>query len=192
VTGVQLTTGELQPADVVVIAAGARPNVELAISAGLDVEDGVLVDERMRTADPRIVGAGDAVNPYWAQLGTRHRSAHWDNAIQTGKVAARTMLGIDATLDGVPYFYTDQFDWGMEWWGFPPAVTGATLVLRGEPEGGSFTAFWVRVESDGRVRVVGGMHVNDWDAADEIKDRIGSGTPLPLTDLGTPVGQAQP
>jgi 3-phenylpropionate/trans-cinnamate dioxygenase ferredoxin reductase component len=191
VTGVRLASGDLLPADVVVIAAGARPNVELAISAGLPVEDGVLVDERMRTADPRIVGAGDAVNPFWELLGTRHRSAHWDNAIQTGRVAARTMLGIDAALDGVPYFYTDQFDWGMEWWGFPPAVTGATLVLRGEPEGGAFTAFWVRSAPDGRVRVVGGMHVNEWDAAAEIQERIGSGQSLPLTELGKPVAQAQ-
>jgi NADPH-dependent 2,4-dienoyl-CoA reductase/sulfur reductase-like enzyme len=183
-TGVLLTTGVVVPADVVIVAAGARPNVELAISAGLPVEDGVLVDERMRTPDPRIVGAGDAVNPYFPGVGGRHRSAHWDNAIKTGQTAARTMLGIDAELDQVPYFYTDQYDWGMEWWGFPPTVTGATLVLRGDPDSGAFTAFWVRSASDGGVRVVGGMHVNEWDAAGEIQDRIRSGQSLPLTELG--------
>jgi 3-phenylpropionate/trans-cinnamate dioxygenase ferredoxin reductase subunit len=189
VTGVRLTSGELLPADVVVAAAGARPNVEIALSAGLPVEDGVLVDERMRTADPRIFGAGDAVTPYWPLLGARHRSEHWDNAIKTGGVAARSMLGIEAALGEVPYFYSDQFDWGMEWWGFPPAVTGATLLLRGDPDSGSFVAFWVRSMSNGSVRVVGGMHVNDWDAAAEIQARISSGEPATFAELGSPLAQ---
>ena len=191
VTGVRLTTGEVEPADVVVVAVGARPNVELALSAGLQVGDGVLVDERMRTADPLIVGAGDVVLPYWPKLGARYRSEHWDNAIQTGRIAARTMLGIEASLDDVPYFYSDQFDWGMEWWGFPPTATGATLVLRGDPESGSFVAFWVRSTSSGTVRVVGGMHVNDWDAAEEIRTRIHSEEGTSLAELGTPLPQEQ-
>ncbi|MDQ4138589.1 MAG: FAD-dependent oxidoreductase [Actinomycetota bacterium] len=190
-TGVRLTSGDVLPADVVVIAVGARPNVELALSAGLPVEDGIVVDVRMRTPDQRIVGAGDAVSPFSPLLGARHRNEHWDNAIKTGQVAARTMLGIDASLDGVPYFYTDQFDWGMEWWGFPPALTGATLVLRGEPDSGSFVAFWVRSTSGGFVRVVGGMHVNDWDAAGEIQERIRSVEGCSLAELGRPLVREQ-
>jgi NADPH-dependent 2,4-dienoyl-CoA reductase/sulfur reductase-like enzyme len=191
VTGVRMTTGDVEPADVVVVAVGARPNVELALSAGLPVGDGVLVDERMHTPDPQIVGAGDAVIPYWPRLGARFRSEHWDNAIKTGQIAARTMLGIEASLDDVPYFYSDQFDWGMEWWGFPPASTGATLVLRGDPDSGSFVAFWVRSTSAGAVRVVGGMHVNDWDAAAEIRARISSEEGTSLAELGTPLPQEQ-
>ena len=154
VTGVVTDAGEVLPADVVIIAVGVVPEVSLAEAAGIALENGILTDASLRTSAPGIFAAGDVANALHPFTGEHHRSEHWSNALNGGKVAAKAMLGPDASLDTVPYFYTDQFDVSMEYSGFPSLVSGPPTI-RGSLEGKEFLAFWQR---DGRV--VAGMSVN--------------------------------
>jgi len=170
VTGVDIG-GEIVPADVVVIGVGAVPNVELAQAAGLDVDNGILVDPSLRTSDPDVFAAGDVANPLHPVLGARLRSEHWANALKTGPVAARSMLGQAVVYDEIPYFYTDQFDLGMEYSGYAPLAKGATVVYRGDRASREFVAFWI---ADSRV--VAGMNVNVWDVNDVVQRIIRRGS----------------
>lgn len=180
-TGVRLADGELVPADLVVIGVGAAPRVALAKEAGIDVEDGVLADASLRSSDPRVFVAGDIAGAYHPIAGRRLRSEHWANAITSGGVAARAMLGQDAVHDSIPYFYTDQFDLGMEYAGFPPLTAGADVVYRGDRDAGEFIAFWVR-----EGRVVAGMNVNVWDVTDAIQALVREGAPVDVQALRDP------
>ena len=164
-TGVQTSDGPV-PADAVLIAVGAVPAVELASQAGLNIGDGVCVDERLRSADPAILAAGDVASAHNTALGQRLRVEHWDNAIRQGQLAARTILGAGAGYDWQPYFYTDQFDLGMEYVGH--ADGGDELLIRGELAGGEFIAFWIRAD---RIRAA--MNVNVWDVNDDLRALIG-------------------
>lgn len=166
VTGVR-AAGTTLPADLVIIGIGAVPETSLAESAGLQVDHGILVDERMRTSAADILAAGDVANAFHPGLGSRLRSEHWANAIASGKVAASTMTGGDAVLDDIPYFYTDQYDLGMEYSGYGPLARDAEVVIRGDADTREFIAFWV---ADGRV--VAGMNVNVWDVNEEIQRLI--------------------
>lgn len=154
VTGVVTDAGEVLPADLVIIAVGVVPEVSLAEAAGIALHNGILTDASLRTSAPRIHAAGDVANALHPFTGEHHRSEHWSNALNGGKVAARAMLGLDAALDTVPYFYTDQFDVSMEYSGFPTLAAGPPTI-RGSLEAKKFLAFWQR---DGRV--VAGMSVN--------------------------------
>ena len=166
VTGVRVG-GEVVPADVVLVGVGAAPNVALAKEAGLPADArGVLVDAHLRTADPAILAAGDVANAHNTALGHSLRVEHWDNAIRQGALAARSVLGRDDTYDWQPYFYTDQYDLGMEYVGHADADD--PVVLRGDPASGEFIAFWLR---DGRVRAA--MNVNVWDVNDQLRDLVG-------------------
>jgi len=168
------------PVDLVIAGVGAVPDTALAQTAGLRIDHGILVDERLVSSRPDILAAGDVANPVHPVLGERLRSEHWANAIASGKVAASTLLDDDATLDDVPYFYTDQYDLGMEYSGFPPLASEAALVIRGDRAAHEFIAFWVADE-----RVVAGMNVNVWDVNEEIqrliRDRV-SVSPRRLAD----------
>jgi NADPH-dependent 2,4-dienoyl-CoA reductase/sulfur reductase-like enzyme len=166
-TGVVLVGGEVIPADLVLVAVGAIPNIGLADAAGLAVEDGVLVDASLKTSGPDIYAAGDVANAYHPVAGMRLRSEHWANALNGGKAAARSMLGEEVSYDDIPYFYTDQFDLGMEYSGFGPQTQGAGVVYRGNRAGREFIAFWL---SEGRV--VAGMNVNVWDVNDAVQGII--------------------
>lgn len=174
------TSDETIAADLVIAAIGVEPDTALAATAGLDIDGGILVDERMQTSAPHIVAAGDVANPFNARLGRRLRSEHWANAIAGGKVAASTILGGDAVLDDIPYFYSDQYDLGMEYSGYGPLTQDAEVVVRGDRAARELIAFWV---AEGRV--VAGMNVNVWDVNDEvqrlIRDRVRV-TPAQLTD----------
>ncbi|AYF97400.1 NAD(P)/FAD-dependent oxidoreductase [Protaetiibacter intestinalis] len=175
VTGVLLDGGEVVPADVVVAAVGAAPAVSLAEAAGLATGDGVHVDARLRTDDERIWAAGDianAVHPLLeaAGLPARIRSEHWANAEKGGPHAARSMLGDETPYDAIPYFYTDQFDLGMEYTGFPRLAAEGEVVIRGDRAGREFIAFWVRGGA-----VVAGMNVNVWDVADAVERLVRAG-----------------
>ncbi|WP_237393783.1 NAD(P)/FAD-dependent oxidoreductase [Pseudarthrobacter sp. ATCC 49987] len=154
VTGVVTDAGEVLPADLVIIAVGVVPEVSLAGAAGIALQNGILTDASLRTSAPGVFAAGDAANALHPFTGEHHRSEHWANALNGGKVAAKSMLGQDAVMDAVPYFYTDQFDVSMEYSGFPALAAGAPTI-RGSLEGKEFLAFWQR---DGRV--VAGMSVN--------------------------------
>ena len=169
VSSVLTTTGVTLPADVVIVAVGVVPNIALAQDAGLTINNGIEVDSALRTSAADVFAAGDVANALHPVTGSHARSEHWANAIASGKVAAKSMLGKDAALDDIPYFYTDQFDLGMEYSGFGALAKDAELVIRGELASREFIAFWVL---DGRV--VAGMNVNIWDVQDAIKDLISS------------------
>jgi 3-phenylpropionate/trans-cinnamate dioxygenase ferredoxin reductase component len=181
--GVKLGSGVRIDADTVVIAVGAAPNVDLASEAGLEVGNGVVVDDGLRTSDPRIWAAGDVANAYRSVLGEPQRFEHWANAIATGRRAARSMLGLPLGAEETPYFYTDQFDLGMEYWGYPSLTADARLVLRGDPASGAVVAFWVAQSGERAGTVVAAMHVNVWDAQAELEQLVSSGRPVELAAL---------
>jgi len=179
--------GETVPADLVVIGVGAVPNTGLAAAAGITVDNGILTDASLRTSAPDVYAAGDVANAYHPVIQRHLRSEHWANALNAGPVAARAMMGQDAVHDGIPYFYTDQFDLGMELSGYPPHMADAEVVVRGDLDTREFVAFWV---DDGRV--VGGMNVNVWDVQDDIQALIRSGERVALaalTDASTPLAK---
>ena len=109
-----------------IVGIGAAPQTQLAEAAGLDVRDGVVTDASLRTSDPAIYAAGDIASAFHPLLGTHIRVEHWANALHQPQAAAAAMLGRDAVYDRVPYFYTDQYDLGMEYAGYagPAATTG--------------------------------------------------------------------
>jgi 3-phenylpropionate/trans-cinnamate dioxygenase ferredoxin reductase subunit len=185
VTAVVLEGGELVPADLVLVGAGADPNLGLAVAAGLAVDDGVLVDAALRTSRPDIFAAGDIANALHPLVDLRLRSEHWANALNGGAAAARSMLGQDVSYDDIPYFYTDQFDLGMEYSGFAPLARGADVVYRGDRDKREFIAFWV---ADGHV--VAGMNVNVWDVNEAVQGIIRRGNrvdPARLADPAVPL-----
>jgi len=169
------------PADLVVVGIGATPNTELAVAAGLEVDNGILVDEHLATSAPDVFAAGDVANAFHPVLGEHLRSEHWANAIAGGKVAASSMLGGSVVLDDIPYFYTDQYDLGMEYSGYGPLATKADLVYRGDRAAREFVAFWL---ADGAV--VAGMNVNVWDVNEQVQALIRSGRVVDPARLADP------
>jgi NADPH-dependent 2,4-dienoyl-CoA reductase/sulfur reductase-like enzyme len=188
VTGVITSSGAELPARTVIIAVGVAPNTELAAAAGLEVDNGIVVDQGLRTSDPDIFATGDVANAFNTLLGRRIRVEHWANALNGGPLAARSMLGRDVTYDWVPYFFSDQYDLGMETAGLPDPGSYDEIVYRGDKESLEFIAFWLA----DRV-VVAGMNVNVWDVNEDIQALIRSGQTvdpdrladpdIPLTDV---------
>jgi 3-phenylpropionate/trans-cinnamate dioxygenase ferredoxin reductase component len=175
------SAGAEVPADLLVVGIGAAPNDQLAAAAGLDVENGVLTDQALRTTDPSIFAAGDVANSYHPLLGRRVRVEHWANALNGGPAAARSMLGQPVVYDPVPYFYSDQYDLGMECAGLPSPGRYDEVAYRGDRAGLEFVAFWL---SHGTV--VAGMNVNVWDVNDDIQSLIRSARPVDLSRLTNP------
>ncbi|MFG3522876.1 NAD(P)/FAD-dependent oxidoreductase [Nocardia nova] len=173
-TGVRLDDDTVVEADAVLIAVGARPNIELAADAGLAVEGGVLVDESLASSDPDIVAVGDIADQQHPVLGQRVRVEHWATALNQPAVAALTMLDRPATYDRLPYFFTDQYDLGMEYTGFVAPGATTSVVVRGDTASREFVAFWL----DQGNRVLAGMNVNVWDVTDRIKELILGGEPV--------------
>ncbi|MGV9786383.1 NAD(P)/FAD-dependent oxidoreductase [Streptomyces sp. NPDC003435] len=176
--------GEEHPAHDVLAAIGAAPRTSLAEAAGLDLADralggGIAVDERLRTSDPDVFAAGDVAN--FPLLGTRLRVEHWANALNGGPAAARAMLGQDVTYDRVPYFFSDQYDLGLEYSGWAPPGSYDQVVLRGDAGKREFIAFWVR-----EGRVLAGMNVNVWDVTEHIQRLIRSGAVVDVEALADP------
>jgi 3-phenylpropionate/trans-cinnamate dioxygenase ferredoxin reductase subunit len=171
------------PADVVVVGVGVIPRTELAAGAGLEVDNGIVTDHALRTSAPDVFAAGDVASSFRPLYGRHVRVEHWANALHSGPAAARSMLGQDVTFDRVPYFFTDQYDLGMEYSGL--AGPGATVVYRGDPDSGEYIAFWLE-----QGRVTAGMNVNVWDVTDPIQALIRSRQQVPvaaLTDVDTPL-----
>jgi 3-phenylpropionate/trans-cinnamate dioxygenase ferredoxin reductase subunit len=177
VTGVQSDTG-LVPADLVLIAVGVTPNTGLAGAAGLSVDNGIIVDDRLRTSDPAILAIGDVANAYHSMLERRLRVEHWDNAIRQGRLAAKTILGSRDRYDWQPYFYTDQYDLAMEYVGH--SQPRDEVIVRGDLDSGAFLTFWIR-----QKKITAAMNVNIWDVNDELRALIGRAIPADrLQDQG--------
>jgi 3-phenylpropionate/trans-cinnamate dioxygenase ferredoxin reductase component len=167
------------PADLVVVGIGAAPNVELAASAGLEVENGVVTDHALRTSAPDVFAAGDVASSFNPLYGRYVRVEHWANALNGGPAAARSMLGQEITYDRVPYFFTDQYELGMEYSGLGGPAD--TVVTRGNPDDGEFIAFWM---SGGRITA--GMNVNVWDVTEPIQELIRVRRQVPVASLTDP------
>src|SRR5262252_8346401 len=180
------SSGAALPADVVVIGVGVVPNTGLAADAGLETGNGVVADAGLHTSDASIYAAGDLVSSYHPLLGRRVRVEHWANALSSGPAAARSMLGQDVSYDPVPYFFSDQYDLGMETAGLPEPGTYDQVLYRGDRAGREFIAFWLASGA-----VVAGMNVNVWDVNDDIQALIRSRKqvdPALLTDPDVPLG----
>jgi 3-phenylpropionate/trans-cinnamate dioxygenase ferredoxin reductase subunit len=162
---VRTSEGAELECDFVVVGVGAEPRTRLAAQAGIAVGNGVLVDERLETNVPGVFAAGDLANAHHPFYGKPVRVEHWANALNQGPAAARNMLGQSVGYERLPYFFSDQYDVGMEYVGL--AGSWDKVVLRGDPATREFVAFWL---AEGRV--VAGMNVNVWDVADSIKRLI--------------------
>jgi 3-phenylpropionate/trans-cinnamate dioxygenase ferredoxin reductase component len=162
---VRTTDGRELDCDFVVVGVGVQPRTGLAAQAGLAVDNGILVDEHLQTAAPGVFVAGDAANAQHPFYGERIRVEHWANALHQGPVAARAMLGEADVYDRLPYFFSDQYEVGMEYAGF--ARSWDRVVFRGDPATREFIAFWLTGD-----RVVAGMNVNAWDVIDPIQRLI--------------------
>ena len=187
VTGdaVRLAGGTRIEADAVVAGIGATPNTRLAEQAGLEVENGIVTSAALQTSDPDIFAAGDVARVYHPLLNRHLRVEHWANALNQPATAAAAMLGREASYDELPYFYTDQYDLGMEYLGHAAPGGYDQVVVRGDLAAREFIAFWLR---DGRVQA--GMNVNIWDVTEPVKELIRSGRrvdPAALADPGTPL-----
>ena len=179
--GVRLADGSHIPADAVVVGVGITPNSQLAEAAGLEVGNGIVVDAGLRSSEPDIYAAGDVANAYHPLLGRHVRVEHWANALNQPQVAARAMLGQDVAYDLVPYFYTDQYDLGMEYAGYVEPGGYDRVVFRGDVEGREFVAFWLR-----GGRVLAGMNVNIWDVNEMIQAIVRGGRTVDASRLADP------
>jgi 3-phenylpropionate/trans-cinnamate dioxygenase ferredoxin reductase subunit len=185
VTGVNTDAGETIAAQTVVVGVGIRPSTELAETAGVAIDNGVVTDAALRTSVPGIWAAGDVANWESQLLGRHVRVEHWANANDSGLAAGRSMAGVDVTYDPVPFFFSDQYDAGLEYAGYVPRDANAELVVRGDPASNEFMAFWVVPEGDG-VKVLAGMHVNVWDTIDAVQALIREGAPVSRDRLADP------
>jgi len=182
---VRTSDGRVIECDFVVVGVGVEPRIQLAVRAGLDVDNGILVDERLETSLPGVFAAGDVANARHPFYGERIRVEHWANALHQGPAAARNMLGQADPFDRLPYFFSDQYEVGMEYSGF--ARDWDRVVFRGDPAGREFIAFWIRDE-----RVVAGMNVNVWDVNEPIRRLISERVAVDdrrLADPDVPIDQ---
>ncbi|HLO34461.1 MAG TPA: FAD-dependent oxidoreductase, partial [Candidatus Deferrimicrobium sp.] len=182
VEAVETADGTLVAGDLVVVGVGARPRDRLAREAGLAVDDGILVDQHLETSARGIFAAGDVAAAWHPRFGRRLRVEHWDNARRQGQAAARNMLGMAEPYTRIPYFYSDQYELGMEYAGHAPEWD--RLVFRGRPASGEFIAFWLRDQ-----RVVAGMNANVWKVNEAIMALVASGH---LVDVDRLVDPAVP
>ncbi len=187
-TGVLLADGTHIDADMVVIGVGITPNTGLAEAAGLAVDNGIQVDEHLCSSDPDIYAAGDVANAFHPSLHKHIREEHWASALNQPATAAQSMLGHDAVYDRVPYFYSDQYELGMEYSGYVEPGDYDEVVFRGDVGKREFVAFWVKDHV-----VLAGMNVNVWDLTSAIQALVSAhrevdtaklaDTEVPLTEV---------
>jgi 3-phenylpropionate/trans-cinnamate dioxygenase ferredoxin reductase subunit len=183
VARVRTSDGTTIECDFAVVGVGVMPRVELARPAGLDVDNGIVVNARLVSSVPNIFAAGDVANAWHPFYERRIRVEHWANALNQGPAAARSMLGDDSGYERIPYFFSDQYEVGMEYSGY--ADRWDQVVFRGDRDGGEFVALWLRDR-----RVVAGMNVNVWDVNQHVQELIRSRQPVDaraLTDPATPL-----
>ena len=179
VSRVRTASGRRVECDFAVVGIGVVPRTGLASDAGLEVSNGIVTDANLQTAAPGIFAAGDVANAWHPFYHRRIRVEHWANALNQGPAAARAMLGDRAGYDHIPYFYSDQYDVGMEYSGYAPEWD--EVVFRGDPAGGEFIAFWLRGGC-----VAAGMNVNVWDVNEHIQALIRAGKPVEAAALADP------
>jgi 3-phenylpropionate/trans-cinnamate dioxygenase ferredoxin reductase subunit len=167
VAGVRTSEGTDIEADLVVVGVGVEPRIELAQRAGIDIDGGIAVDELLRTSAPDVFAAGDVAAAWHPRLGQRIRVEHWANAQNQGIAAAKNMLGAAIPYDRVPYFFSDQYELGMEYSGY--ATDWDRVVVRGDPATREFVAFWIADE-----RVVAAMNANVWGVVEVLQSLIAS------------------
>ena len=179
VARVRTTAGRAIECDFAVVGIGVAPRVALAQQAGLEVDDGILVDEKLETSAPNVFAAGDVARGWHPFYAERIRVEHWANALHQGPAAAQAMLDESVSYDRIPYFYSDQYDVGMEYSGHAPKWD--EIVFRGDPDAGAFVAFWLKDE-----RVVAGMNVNVWDVNAYVEALIRTRQPADVRALHDP------
>jgi 3-phenylpropionate/trans-cinnamate dioxygenase ferredoxin reductase subunit len=176
---VRTTSGRVIDCDFAVIGIGVSPRVDLAAAAGAKIENGIVVNHQLRTTLPDVFAAGDVANAWHPVLKRNIRVEHWANALNQGPAAARAMLGEPVSYDRIPYFFSDQYDVGMEYSGY--ATSWDQVVLRGDPASGEFIAFWLH-----ESRVLAGMNVNVWDVNQHVQALIRSRRPVEPAALRNP------
>jgi 3-phenylpropionate/trans-cinnamate dioxygenase ferredoxin reductase subunit len=176
---VRTSDGSTVDCDLVVVGVGVTPRTALAEAGGLQVDNGVLVDGHLATSSPEVFAVGDVANELHPFYGERIRVEHWANALNQPPVAAKGMLGKDAVFDTLPFFFSDQFDVGMEYAGF--ARDWDRVVFRGDVKGREFLAFWLK-----DARVVAGMNLNVWDINETIQALIRSRAQVDAARLADP------
>lgn len=179
VEAVKLSDGTILPATAVVVGVGVLPRTDLAQKSGISTENGIVVDEHLETNIPGIFAAGDVARAFHPRYGTHIRLEHWSAALNQGPGAAHGMLGDPVTYDRTPYFYSDQYDFGMEYRGWAPNYD--QVVFRGDVPGRAFIAFWLH-----HGRVAAAMNANIWDVGKPLESLIRSGKivdPNRLVDL---------
>jgi 3-phenylpropionate/trans-cinnamate dioxygenase ferredoxin reductase component len=174
----RVVTGDeaIRETDFVVIGVGVAPRTGLVETAGFEINDGLVVDAHLETNVPGVFAAGDVANAWHPFYGRGLRVEHWANALNQGPIAAKAMLGQNVTYDEIPYFFSDQYDAGMEYSGY--ATEWDEVVFRGDVKAREFIAFWLKDE-----RVVAGMNMNVWDVSDPIRELIRSRRPISSRDL---------
>ena len=187
VLAVHTDDGDEHPAHAVLVGIGAAPQTALAAAAGIDLAGpdeggGIAVDSSLRSSDPAVFAAGDVASAAHPLFGRRLRVEHWANALNGGPAAARAMLGQDVVYDRVPYFFSDQYDLGMEYSGHAAPGSYDHVVLRGDAGKREFIAFWQGPDN----RVLAGMNVNVWDVAGSIQQLVRSGRPVDPDRLSDP------
>jgi 3-phenylpropionate/trans-cinnamate dioxygenase ferredoxin reductase subunit len=163
----------------VVVGIGVAPRIGLLEASGLRIDNGVVVDEHLQTSVPNVFAAGDVANARHPFYGHHLRVEHWDTALHHGPVAARNMLGKAEAYDRIPYFFSDQYETGMEYSGH--ATDWDEVVFRGDVAAREFIAFWLKDE-----RMVAGMNMNVWDVSDPIRELIRSRRALDAAELVDP------
>jgi 3-phenylpropionate/trans-cinnamate dioxygenase ferredoxin reductase component len=179
---VRLADGSRIEADSVIVGVGISPNAGLAEAAGLEVSNGVSVDAQLRSLDADVFAAGDVASAFHPLFGKHIRVEHWANALNQPQAAARAMLGQDVSYDRVPYFYSDQYDLGMEYSGYVEPGGYEQVVFRGDVERREFVAFWLAAGG----QVLAGMNVNVWDVNDTVQALVRSRQPVAAAALRDP------
>ena len=188
VEGVVLDNGRVEPADVVVIGVGVSPRVELAERAGLRIDNGVVVDGYLETDVPGVFAAGDIASAFHPHYGRHLRVEHWANALHQGATAGRNAAGDREAYTRLPYFFSDQYELGLEYVGHGSGDDD--VVIRGDRDARQFVAFWHR---DGVVTAA--MNVNVWDVVEDLKSLVASGRaidPARLADPDLPIPELVP
>jgi 3-phenylpropionate/trans-cinnamate dioxygenase ferredoxin reductase component len=181
VTGVILSDGTRIDADMIIVGIGAVPRTGLAAAAGLKIDNGIVVDEHLRTSDPDIFAAGDIAHTYNPRLGRHIRIEHWANARRQGVIAAKAMLGQDAVDVRPSYFYTDQYDLSMEYTGDIGPAGYDRVIFRRYADPRELIVFWLYEQ-----RIQAGMNINIWDVAEDIEGLIQSARPINAGVLADP------